>query len=76
MSTKIFHEIRDSVHGFITIDTPERDVLDSPPVQRLRHIHQLAMGYLVYPGATHKRLLWGIWSILVLLTSVLNMLLE
>jgi HD superfamily phosphohydrolase len=55
MSTKIFHEIRDSVHGFITIDTPERDVLDSPPVQRLRHIHQLAMGYLVYPGATHKR---------------------
>lgn len=55
MSTKIFHEIRDPVHGFITIDSPERDVLDSFPVQRLRHIHQLAMGYLVYPGATHKR---------------------
>ena len=55
MSTKIFHEIRDPVHGFIIIDTPERDVLDSPPVQRLRHIHQLAMEYLVYPGATHKR---------------------
>ena len=30
-------------------------MLDSPPVQRLRHIHQLAMSYLVYPGATHKR---------------------
>ena len=55
MSTKIFHEIRDPVHGFITIDTPERTVLDSSPVQRLRHIHQLAMEYLVYPGATHKR---------------------
>ena len=55
MSTKIVHEIRDPVHGFITIDTPERAVLDSPPVQRLRHIHQLAMEYLVYPGATHKR---------------------
>ena len=55
MIAKVFHEIRDAVHGFITIDTPERDVLDSPPVQRLRHIHQLAMEYLVYPGATHKR---------------------
>ena len=55
MTTKIFHEIRDPVQGFITIDSPERDVLDTPPVQRLRHIHQLAMGYLVYPGATHKR---------------------
>ena len=28
---------------------------DSAPVQRLRDIHQLAMSYLVYPGATHKR---------------------
>ena len=55
MTTKIFHEIRDPVHGFITVDTPERDVLDTPPVQRLRDIHQLAMEYLVYPGATHKR---------------------
>ena len=55
MTTKIFHEIRDSIHDFITIDTPERDVLDSDPVQRLRHVHQLALGYLVYPGATHKR---------------------
>ena len=55
MSTKIFHEIRDPVHGFITVDTPERAVLDSSPIQRLRHIHQLAMEYLVYPGATHKR---------------------
>ena len=30
-------------------------MLDSAPVQRLRDIHQLAMSYLVYPGATHKR---------------------
>ena len=29
--------------------------MDSAPVQRLRHVHQLAMEYLVYPGATHKR---------------------
>ncbi len=55
MSTKVFHEIRDPVHDFITVDTPERIVIDSRPVQRLRHIHQLALEYLVYPGAVHKR---------------------
>ena len=55
MTSKILHEIRDPIHGFITLDTPERAVLDSHPVQRLRHIHQLALEYLVYPGASHKR---------------------
>jgi len=29
--------------------------LNSQPFQRLRHIHQLALTYLLYPGATHKR---------------------
>lgn len=49
------HEIRDSVHTFLYIDGDERSAVDSIPIQRLRHIHQLAMSYLVYPGATHKR---------------------
>ncbi len=52
---KYIHEIRDPIHVFIKLDTEERKVLDSPPFQRLRHIHQLAMTYLVYPGATHTR---------------------
>ncbi|MDP2673540.1 MAG: HD domain-containing protein [Dehalococcoidia bacterium] len=52
---KLVHEIRDPIHAFIKFDSEERQVLDSEPVQRLRHIHQLAMGYLVYPGATHRR---------------------
>ena len=55
MTGNVYHEIRDPVHEFIRLDSDERQVLDSLPVQRLRHIHQLAMGYLVYPGATHKR---------------------
>ena len=55
MTSKQFHEIRDPIHDFVRLDSDERRVLDSAPVQRLRHIHQLAMSYLVYPGATHKR---------------------
>ena len=49
------HEFCDPIHDFIRVDSDERRVIDSPPLQRLRHIHQLAMTYLVYPGATHRR---------------------
>lgn len=53
--SKPYHELRDPIHTFIRIDTQERRVIDSPPFQRLRYIHQLALTYLVYPGATHRR---------------------
>lgn len=49
------HEFRDPIHTFISVRTEERKVIDSRPFQRLRQIHQLALSYLVYPGATHKR---------------------
>lgn len=49
------HEIRDPIHTFIRLDTTERQVVDSRAFQRLRNIHQLALTYLVYPGATHRR---------------------
>ena len=52
---QILHEIRDPIHVFIRLDDAERKVLNSLPVQRMRHIHQLALTYLVYPGASHKR---------------------
>ena len=52
---KNIHEIRDAVHVFVRLDSDERKVLDSRAFQRLRHIHQLALTYLVYPGATHRR---------------------
>jgi HD superfamily phosphohydrolase len=55
MLTKEFHEIRDPIHVFVRLDSAERRVLDSLPLQRLRHIHQLAYTHLVYPDATHKR---------------------
>src|SRR5947208_1767440 len=53
--SKHLHEIRDPIHGFVYLDDAERRVLDSRPFQRLRHIHQLALTYLLYPAATHKR---------------------
>lgn len=49
------HEFRDPIHTFIKVDNREREVIDSKPFQRLRNIHQLALSYLVYPGATHRR---------------------
>jgi HD superfamily phosphohydrolase len=53
--SKYLHEIRDPIHIFVRLDSFERKVLDSTPFQRLRHITQLALTYLLYPGATHKR---------------------
>lgn len=52
---KEFNEIRDPVHTFVEADPDELAVINSPPFQRLRHIHQLALSYLIYPGATHRR---------------------
>jgi HD superfamily phosphohydrolase len=52
---KRVHEIRDPIHIFIHVDSDERRVVDSRVYQRLRYIHQLALTYLVYPGATHRR---------------------
>jgi hypothetical protein len=53
--SKRVHEVRDPIHVFVRLDTDERAVVDSRPFQRLRHIHQLALTYLFYPAATHKR---------------------
>ena len=52
---KIEHEIRDPIHGFIHLSRDEMRVVNSAPFQRLRHIRQLALTNLVYPGATHTR---------------------
>ena len=49
------HELRDPIHVFIHWDDAERDIINSPHFQRLRHIHQLALTYHLYPGATHRR---------------------
>jgi HD superfamily phosphohydrolase len=53
--SKRLHEVRDAVHVFVGFDDDERLVIDSAAFQRLRHIHQLALTYKVYTGASHKR---------------------
>ncbi len=48
-------KIYDAVHGFIRFNELERELIDSVCFQRLHHIHQLGIAFLVYPGATHTR---------------------
>ena len=49
--------INDPVYGFITINDPLiYKIISHAWFQRLRRINQMAMSYLVYPGAVHSRL--------------------
>ena len=52
---KHIHEFRDPIHNFVHVTSEERKVIDSLAFQRLRHVHQLATTYFIYPSATHKR---------------------
>jgi HD superfamily phosphohydrolase len=47
--------IKDSVHDYVAVEGAARDLLDTEPVQRLRHIKQLSTVRLVYPSANHTR---------------------
>lgn len=45
----------DPIHGAITISEIEAAIIDTPPVQRMRHIKQLGNVHLLFPQATHTR---------------------
>jgi HD superfamily phosphohydrolase len=49
------YEIRDPIHGFVSLSAWERDVVNHTVFQRLRRIRQLAWTDVVYPGAMHTR---------------------
>jgi len=51
-----FKIINDTVHGSIRVEGVLLDLMESPEFQRLHHIHQLGLAYLVFPGANHTRL--------------------
>jgi hypothetical protein len=48
-------EIKDPLHGYIQLNDTEKQIVDTPPLQRLRRIRQLGLTSLVYPSATHTR---------------------
>ena len=48
-------EIKDPVHGYVYVTEPEKEIIDSYPMQRLRRLRQLAGSEYVYPGANHTR---------------------
>ncbi len=51
--------LRDPVHGLVSFETDEQSIvvelLETREVQRLRHIRQLGLTSLAYPGADHTR---------------------
>jgi len=49
------NSIKDSVHDHIAVHGVAEALLDTPSVQRLRHIRQLGTVGLVYPSANHSR---------------------
>ena len=55
MITERPYEMRDPIHGFIKLSETEKRLIDTQVFQRLRRIRQLAMAFLVYPGALHTR---------------------
>lgn len=48
-------EIRDPIHGVITVSPRERVIIDSRAVSRLRSIKQVGFADFAFPSATHSR---------------------
>ncbi len=47
---------RDPIHDIIRVEEPHiLKLIDSLAMQRLRHIRQLGLAWIVYPGAEHSR---------------------
>jgi len=47
--------IRDPIHGTVSLTPREIKLVDSPFFQRLRNVKQLGFADLAFPGATHTR---------------------
>lgn len=53
------HGMNDAIHGMMEVDDQWKkqikSIIDLPDFQRLRHIKQLGLADLVFPGAVHTR---------------------
>ena len=47
--------VRDLVHGFVYLTGPERDLIQHPLFQRLRHVRQNDVAFFVYPSLNISR---------------------
>ena len=71
--------IADPIHKYVTFTVPyahpdphehtEKDLIDSPWVQRLRYIYQLQSARWVYPSAEHTRFVHSLGTMHVARTS-------
>lgn len=59
MSANPYHVIKDPVHGTMQFTSLQdrwiKPIINHPMFQRLRHIKQLGLGDLMFPGAVHTR---------------------
>ncbi len=59
MTLTNYHVIKDPVHGTMQFTTMQdqwiKPIINHPVFQRLRHIKQLGLGDLIFPGAVHTR---------------------
>lgn len=73
MTLLFVDQIYDNIHGYISITAVEDEIIRSPIFQRLRHVKQLGLANLVFPGAEHSRFAHslGVMHIVHRLTQVL-----
>ncbi|MDD2425061.1 MAG: HD domain-containing protein [Bacteroidales bacterium] len=66
--------INDPVHGFINIPSGLiQEITEHHYFQRLRDIKQLGLTSLVYPGATHSRLLHALGAMHLMREAIINL---
>jgi len=52
----VYKIVHDTVHGSMKLGRMRLELIAVPEIQRLNHIKQLGLDYLVFPGANHSRL--------------------
>ena len=55
MALPAVRTVQDSIHGQIPLTAEEAQLLDTPPLQRLRRLRQLSLLHYVFPTAEHSR---------------------